>query len=336
MKFTRIKMFAIFFSFSVVALLFFQNASRFRPSGRFVSSNVSSQFVQQAPSLAPISQYPDCSSALSSDRRPFYRCANERAYPSGISGQSNQAWDLSLPPQFNSVFGSRLPLLIVIHGGSWGGDKASERGFAETMAARGFVVANINYTTANGRVWDSNYNATLDIQSFVRLAFNSGIADGYKIDTRKISLAGFSAGGHLALMEATRGEFEYFGVFTGSAPTRIDLMKNPEDPAFSSTLDSVFGKSSVFRSEMSPYNRISRLRTRVLFMEHSQTDTIVPYEHGLQFYLDAQAPEKIGNPAAGDPIQRSSSGYVIGSHNFSSGSKMQATLESLYSSRLRP
>ena len=129
-------------------------------------------------------------------------------------------------------------------------------------------------------------------------------------------------------MEATRGKHQFYFVGVGSAPTHIDQMPNPEDPNFSQLLDQVFGGQN-FRSEMSPYNRVGRLNAKYFFMEHSRTDTLVPFNHALQFYEAANASQKkypfnlvAGNPASKDPTN----GLIIGSHNFSSGSVLNSML----------
>ncbi len=313
MNLNKVKGIATVLISSAIGLALFQNATYYGS-------------VSYLPSL---SKFPDCIPATNSDGKRYYNCTRERAYPSGILGKPNLAWDLYLPPRFAFSQLQQFPLAIVIHGGSWNGDKITERGFAQNLAGLGYVVANINYTIATVQPWEPFKNATMDIQSFASLAFDPNIAKEYKVDTSKIVLAGFSAGGHLALMEATRGHFSYWGVFTGSAPTRIDLMKPNPDPNFANTLDEVFGSSQSYRAQVSPYNRVNHLNTRFLFMEHSQADTLVEFDHAVQFYFAANVYKKVGNPAVGDPIKYSPEGYPIGSHNFSSGSLMQKNMEVL-------
>lgn len=312
-NFNKAKGIFVVFIGSAIGLALFQNAT----------------FYGSRSYLPSISQFPDCAASVNNEGKRYYRCTAVREYPSGIPGRPNLKWDLYLPPAFAFANGAQLPLSIVIHGGGWNGDKITESGFSQNLAARGYVVANINYTIASEQPWDPFKNATMDIQSFVKLAFDPGIAQYYKINTAKTSLVGFSAGGHLALMEATRGQFQYWGVFTGSAPTRIDQMTRNPDPNFSNVLDDVFGSSQSFRAAMSPYNRVGQLKTQYLYMEHSQTDTLVPFQHGLDFYFAANVVKKVGTPAAGDPIQMSPAGYPIGSHNFSSGSLLQQNMETL-------
>lgn len=312
MKFNRRQMLLSLAVFGIFSSLFFQNFTNYESKG-----------------------LPGCEAGLhSGSGKTIYRCFN-RSYTSIIYGQPDQQYDLYLPPQFELNSSKKYPMVVNIHGDHWRGDKGEEAAFAESIAAMGYVVANLNYTTS-GAVWNDKRNATLDIQEYMRSIFNQKATESQIIDPLQILLTGFGSGGHLALMEATRGEFNYFAVLVKSAPTRIDKLLDSPDPAFKSTLVDVFGGAYSFREKMSPYNRIEKLKTRILFMEHSQTDTFVPFTQATDFFTEAKVIEKIDNFVAGDPISVHQEGYIIGNHNFSEGSLIKETLEVIYNKNFNP
>lgn len=94
-----------------------------------------------------------------------------------------------------------LPIVVLVHGGGWrGGDKASFAGAARALAARNFVVANINYTLGPTAVPAYRKQAD-DVRA--ALSWVRSHADTFGGDADRIALVGGSAGGHLAAMVAT-------------------------------------------------------------------------------------------------------------------------------------
>jgi acetyl esterase/lipase len=96
------------------------------------------------------------------------------------------------------------PVLVFIHGGNWvGGDSRHDSPFGDfpgllaSIAARGYVVASVNYRLAGEAHFPA---AVLDIKTAIR--FLRTHAGDYNIDETRFAAWGVSAGGHLASMIA--------------------------------------------------------------------------------------------------------------------------------------
>lgn len=94
----------------------------------------------------------------------------------------------------------RLPTVVLVHGGYWraGYDRSLEDAVAADLAARGFLVWNIDY-----RPSADPWPATLtDVAAAYDLLTTGRHAD--RVDPARVAVAGHSAGGHLALWLASR------------------------------------------------------------------------------------------------------------------------------------
>lgn len=96
------------------------------------------------------------------------------------------------------------PVLIFIHGGNWvGGDSRHDSPFGDfpgllaSIAARGYVVASVNYRLAGEAHFPA---AVLDVKTAIR--FLRTHASDYNLDGTRFAAWGVSAGGHLASMIA--------------------------------------------------------------------------------------------------------------------------------------
>lgn len=91
------------------------------------------------------------------------------------------------------------PALVWIHGGGWSGgtkNEARAKNVCTTLAEAGYVAVSIDYRLGAG-AWPTNL---FDCKNAVRhLRAN---AAKYRLDPKRIAVAGGSAGGHLALMVA--------------------------------------------------------------------------------------------------------------------------------------
>ncbi|WP_296700315.1 pectinesterase family protein [Algoriphagus sp.] len=91
---------------------------------------------------------------------------------------------------------SKLPGLLMIHGGGWkSGDKVLQVPMAMELAKRGIVTAVVEYRLSP----EAQYPAAIhDIKEAIRwLKIN---ADRFGVDSSKIAISGSSAGGHLAAL----------------------------------------------------------------------------------------------------------------------------------------
>ena len=92
-----------------------------------------------------------------------------------------------------------LPAIIMIHGGAWRhGSKFAMVRHARRVARVGYVVVSINYRLAPKYPWPAQID---DCQYAVRWLKKN--AHAYNIDTERIGVFGYSAGGHLAALLGT-------------------------------------------------------------------------------------------------------------------------------------
>lgn len=89
-----------------------------------------------------------------------------------------------------------FPAVIVIHGGGWtSGDKWTTAGYCRQLAERGYVAININYRLAPRHKFPAQVDDVRDALLWV-----VDQADRFSIDTKRIGLFGYSAGGHLSAL----------------------------------------------------------------------------------------------------------------------------------------
>jgi acetyl esterase/lipase len=98
--------------------------------------------------------------------------------------------------------GDRLPVVVLVHGGFWqpGYDRHLEDDVAQVLAAGGFAVWNIDYALAD-REWPATL---LDAAAAMDHVAKSRLTP--RLDLARVAVVGHSAGGHLALWLASRGE----------------------------------------------------------------------------------------------------------------------------------
>lgn len=97
---------------------------------------------------------------------------------------------------------SAKPTIVMIHGGGWRtGTKFSMIRHARRLARVGYVVVAINYRLAPKYPWPDQIEDCRAALQWIRTH-----AQKYDIDTQRIGVFGYSAGGHLAAMLATTNE----------------------------------------------------------------------------------------------------------------------------------
>ncbi|MDE3182073.1 MAG: alpha/beta hydrolase [Bacteroidota bacterium] len=117
-----------------------------------------------------------------------------------------------------------LPAVIMIHGGGWrSGNRMQHYPLAERLAHLGYVCFTPEYRLSTEALFPA---AVYDIKAAIRwVKANASI---YHIDTSKIVIAGFSAGGELAAFMGTTGNMPLFEGCDGNTgiPTNVAAVVN--------------------------------------------------------------------------------------------------------------
>ncbi len=205
--------------------------------------------------------------------------------------------DLAMPKE-----GGPYPCVVMFHGGAWRGGSRKDLSLGERtkdgkyipspmedVAARGYVAVSASYRLAPKFQFPAQIQ---DARAAVR--FLRANAKEYGIDRDKIAAAGFSAGGHLALLLGLADKVEGWdaGGNTGES-SRVQCVVDffgPTDLSLYSTSPAledaymvpVFGKACKTDPEVykkaSPINYVSRTAPPTLIV-HGTFDLIVPVIH---------------------------------------------------------
>lgn len=212
--------------------------------------------------------------------------------------KTKQIFDFYYPNDYSSK--SNIPIFIWIHGGGWsGGDKNADSDLAEKVAALGFFVINANYTLAPTYVtpypqltlpvspYITGQNDINELVKYVKTAILQ-----YNGDINKITISGGSAGGHIALYQATRSDntTQFKCVISAAGPT--DLVagnRNDTYPVTKFIINYVFGISEAVLINSSPALQVQNLKTSKLLLLHQLQDNLVPIDHSLRMAAQVTA-----------------------------------------------
>lgn len=138
--------------------------------------------------------------------------------PYGTDQGGELLLDVYQPPRATSPD----PVLILIHGGGWTtGDKQAYEPFSRSLAQRGYVVFDINYSLDLSR--SPGFPRQVD-DVRAALAWVQDHAEQYGGDASRTAVAGGSAGGYLAAMLGTQANS------SGTAPVRAVIsLSGPMD-----------------------------------------------------------------------------------------------------------
>lgn len=137
--------------------------------------------------------------------------------------KKNLKYDLYVPNSIDKA--SNTPLMLFIHGGAWIEGRRQDIEYAcKYYAKHGIITATLDYSLISRRRSDVTIYTMLDeITACIGSLKKTLSGQGYK--TPKIALAGFSAGGHLALLysysRAAESPIPIAFVFEKVGPTDI-------------------------------------------------------------------------------------------------------------------
>jgi pectinesterase len=171
-----------------------------------------SAFSQQTavPRDTSFTNYSAYKSALK--KYPFISIAKPPV-PANISSKSNLVYaslsgtnlhlDVFYPTQKTN---KPLPAVLLIHGGGWrSGDRSQHIPVAQQIAAKGYVTITVQYRLSAEALYPAAVN---DLKTAIR--WMRANAKTYHIDTNKIAVWGFSAGGQLAALVGTTAQSALF------------------------------------------------------------------------------------------------------------------------------
>ncbi|AMV32869.1 Carboxylesterase NlhH [Pirellula sp. SH-Sr6A] len=168
---------------------------------------------------------------------------------------------------------SRLPAVIVIHGGAWTlGDKVNDTIHAKRLAERGYWVMSINYRLAPAHPFPSQLE---DCKRALDWVVKN--AESLRVDPDRLGVWGYSAGGHLAALLALQKEESKPAIkvcVSGGTPFDLSLI-----PKHTQTLKAVFGGTPAevpdIYKKASPIEYVNS-ESPPIFLFHGEKDWLVP------------------------------------------------------------
>lgn len=189
--------------------------------------------------------------------------------PYHTSANPRQEGDLYLPAGEGP-----WPVVIMLHGGGWiRRDRSDMSKKARALANAGFAVYNVGYRLAP----EYQFPAQLDDVYAAQRALIS-LAEDYPILPERNALMGYSAGGHLALLAASRpgsGTLPVRAVVSGAAPTDVSVY--PKSPYLIPFIGGTPQEKPEAYRQASPRNFVTRAHPPT-FLYHGRRDRLVEVE----------------------------------------------------------
>ncbi len=183
---------------------------------------------------------------------------------------------------------------VVAPGGGYGGLAADHEG---TQVAKFMNSLGVSAFVLHYRLGSKGYHypiELMDVQRAIRLVRSK--AGDYGIDTHRVGIIGFSAGGHLTSMAATLFDEKPAGM-TNDAIDKLSARPDVACPTYPviSMIDAFGHKGSrknllgpndndELAKQVSTYLRVTD-KTPPIFIFQTDDDTVVPAENAVNFYL---------------------------------------------------
>lgn len=186
--------------------------------------------------------------------------------------QTKLAADIYVPDLPPPLLG--FPTVILIHGGGWqSGSKEQMTPIAQRLVRAGFGVMNISYRFSPKYRWPAAFDDCQEALLWLRQ--NSS---RFNFDSQKIATFGYSAGGHLALMMAYKGQrtdradLTIQAVVNGAGP--VDFRDFPESPLVRQLMGDSIERIPDAYKDASPYYAITK-DSPPTFVYYGENDWIV-------------------------------------------------------------
>ncbi|MFZ1290938.1 MAG: alpha/beta hydrolase [Melioribacteraceae bacterium] len=280
----------------------------------FISSNIFSQKIDT--SFTVYSAYQQAIVDF-----PFIKIV-QPILPENVNTRKNLTFinygerELKLDIFFPSENGNYIPAIILIHGGGWhSGNKSQHIPLAMQLASNGFVAASVEYRFSQEAIFPA---AIIDVKNSIKWLKKN--FEEYKIDTNKIAVLGFSAGGQIASLVGFAQNISEFedksfpnisskvhaiinidGLldFLHSESKEFDEIPNPEKPRSAHLW---FGTSQIENPEIwkkgSPINYVTENSCPILFVNsavphyHAGRDDVIKKLQNFNIYFEQNNLEK--------------------------------------------
>lgn len=158
----------------------------------------------------------------------------------------------------------KRPAIVIIHGGGWrSGNPMMHNPLAQHLAARGYVCFTPEYRLSTFRTYPA---AIHDLKAALRWVVQH--ADKYNIDTAKIAVLGFSAGGELAA---------FLGTTVGD-PKFEGYIKPKEKPAPVHAVVDIDGTLSFTHPETGEGDDSKKISAATYWLGYSRKDSLALWE----------------------------------------------------------
>lgn len=262
-------------------------------------------FVQASLATAPA-----LATFAASAQRPAPDIGELRAEKDIVFGQGGDielTLDVYHPPQ--GVTPKRLAIIHLFGGGFFTGNKSA--GYivndAKALGARGYTSVSANYRLQSEGAWPAQIH---DVKAAVRWTRANAARLG--VDADKIAVAGYSAGGMLALMAAGtngRSEFEGAGGTPGTS-SRVNACIGVYPLASARTANGLFPEDQATPENIaaaSPTSYINSSFAPTIFI-HGTADVTVPLSSSIDFF---NALNTVGVPTALTAIQGAAHAFDV-------------------------